>query len=129
MEERLGEEIGSELSNGMSREGCRRREQKAMRREWESSAEESDQSQNWSMEEKIRRLTVRIEGLERRKRLERRKTREEEKTSRGSSSEFEEGNGRWKWENSGWWCRVDNRGTTNSRLKRRISRAVKQTLE
>ena len=49
-----------------------------MRGEWERSAGESDQSQSWTMEEKIRRLTRRIEGLERRKR------REDEKTSKGS---------------------------------------------
>ena len=42
------------------------------------STGQSDQSQSWTMEEKIRRLTSRIEGLERRKR------REEDRTSKGS---------------------------------------------
>ena len=58
-----------------------------MRGEWGSSAG-GDQSQSRVMEEKIRRLTRRTKGLERRKR------REEEKTSRVSSSESEEENGR-----------------------------------
>ena len=37
--------------------------------------------------------------------------------------------GRWKWENNAWWCRVDHQEVVNLRLKRRVSRAVKLTLE
>ena len=47
----------------------------------------------------------------------------------GSSSENEEGGGKWKWDGEHWWFRVDHRGPVNSRLRRKISRAVKATID
>ena len=84
---------------------------------WESLTEESGYD---SVEEKIRRLTERIDELESRERWE-----GEGQTAKGSSSESDEGNGRWKWDGRAWWCRVEYR----ARLRRRVSREVNMPLE
>ena len=47
----------------------------------------------------------------------------------GSSSDGEEGSGRWKWGGEIWWYKVEYQGAVNLRLRRRISRSVKATLE
>ena len=47
----------------------------------------------------------------------------------GSSSENEEVSGKWKWDGENWWFRVDHRGPINSRLRRKISRAAKTTID
>ena len=89
-----------------------------------SLAVESGESRFGSLEERIRGLTVRIEGLERGTwRM------EEKRGNMGSSSDGEEGNGRWKWVGENWWYKVEYQGAVNSRLRRRISRSVKATLE
>ena len=43
----------------------------------------------------------------------------------GSSSENEEGNGKWIWDGKSWWFRVDHQRPINSRLRRKVSRAVR----
>ena len=47
----------------------------------------------------------------------------------GSSSENEEGSGKWEWDGKNWWFRVDHRGPVNSRLTRKISRVAKATID
>ena len=47
----------------------------------------------------------------------------------GSSFDGEEGNGRWKCDGENWWYKVEYQGVVSSRLRRRISRSVKATLE
>ena len=84
---------------------------------------ESDRDFFESLEEKIRRLTTRIEGLENDRK------KEEENRMMEGSSENEDGNGKWKWDGKSWWFRVDHCGQVNSRMRRRISRAVKATSE
>ena len=76
------------------------------------------------MEGKIRRLTKRIDELESRERWE-----GEGQMVKGSSSESDEGNGRWKWDGREWWCRVEYKGSLNARLRRRVSRAVHVAVE
>ena len=102
MAERLGEEMKSELSREMNRERGWRREQRDARRVGEFDGR-SVRVGRWKR--KIMRLTRRIEGLARRKR-------------RGKNVE---GVGA----NNARWCQVDHRGMIQSRLKMRISRAVK----
>ena len=48
---------------------------------------------------------------------------------RGSSSDGEEQNEKWKGDGESWWCKMEHQGAVNSRLRRRISRSVKATLE
>ena len=49
--------------------------------------------------------------------------------SRGSSSESVESHGGWRWDGKAWWFKVGRQGMTNSRLRRKISTAVKATIE
>ena len=41
-----------------------------------------------------------------------------------SSSESEEGGGKWRWDGENWWFKVNHRGPINSRLRRKISRMI-----
>ena len=50
-----------------------------------------------------------------------RKKGRDSKPMTGSSSENEEGGGKWKWDGENWWFRVDHRGPVNSRLREKIS--------
>ena len=88
---------------------------------WESPAEQSGYD---SLEGKIRRLTERIDELEGRE-----SGKGEGRMVKVSSSESDEESGRWKWDGRAWWCRVEYKGSLNSRLRRRVSRAVNMALE
>ena len=83
-----------------------------------------DDGQHESLAEKVRRLTRRIEGLERGRRRE-----VGDGMPRGSSSESDESHGGWKRDGKAWWFKLGHQGTINSRLRRKISRAVKATIE
>ena len=48
---------------------------------------------------------------------------------KGSSSESDESSERWRWDGRAWWYKVDCKGLLNSRLRRRVSRAVSMALE
>ena len=48
---------------------------------------------------------------------------------KGYSSEIDKGSDKWKWDGRVWWHRVECMGPLNSRLRRRVSRAVSVTLE
>ena len=110
----------SKTRTGEKGERTERERYREWYREWESL--ESDRDCFESLEEKIRRLTRRIERLENE-----RKKEEENRIMAGSSSENEDGNG--KWDGKPWGFRVDHRWQVNSRMRRRISRAVKAILE
>ena len=70
------------------------------------------------------RLAKRVEELEN----DRKKGRDSKATT-GSSSENEEGSAKWKWNGENWWFRVDHRGPIKSRLRRKVYRAVKTTID
>ena len=70
------------------------------------------------------RLVKRVEEQEN----DRKKGRDSKATT-GSSSENEEGSGKWKWNGENWWFRVDHRGPIKSRLRRKVYRAVKTTID
>ena len=46
-----------------------------------------------------------------------------------SSSEREEGGGKWRWDGENWWFRVNRRGPINSKLRRKISRMIRTTVD
>ena len=101
----MGECLGEEMASEVGRESrCRIRDWRMERKReshgrWESPVEESGFD---SVEEMIRRLTEGIDELESRERWG-----GEGQMAKGSSSESDEGNGRWKWDGRAWWCRVD----------------------
>ena len=79
---------------------------------WGSPTEEIDRSGFESLQEKVGRLSRRVEELE----SDRKKGRDCRQMT-GSSSENEGGGGRWKWDGENWWFRVDHRGPINSKLE------------
>ena len=101
---------------GTDRRWEREREQGKRCDRWGSS-EESDRSgfatrESWTFGEKSQELeNDRKEGRDSR-------------AMTGSSSANEEGSGKWKWDGENWWFRVDHRGPNNSRLRRKVCRAV-----
>ena len=118
MAECLGEEMACDLGR---RSRCRIRDWRMEKRRgshggWESPAEQSGYD---SVEGKIRRLTERIDEVEGRER-----EKGEGRMVKGSSSESDEGTGRWRWDGRAW-CRVEYKGSYNSRLSSRVPRAVK----
>ena len=72
----------------------------------------------------IRRLTERTDELEGRER-----GKGEGRMVKGSSSESDESSERWRWDGRAWWHKVECKGALNSRLRRRVSRAVSMALE
>ena len=111
MAECLGEKLGKGSRRRVRDLGMERRRES--HRGGESPAEHSGYD---SVEEKIRRLTQRIDELEGR-------------MAKGSSSESDESSERWKWDGRVWWYKVECKGSLNSRLRRRVSRAVSMALE
>ena len=65
-----------------------------------------------------------IDELEGREEGERRRS-----DGEGSSSESDESSERWRWDGRAWWHKVECKGPLNSRLRRRVSRAVSVALE
>ena len=47
----------------------------------------------------------------------------------GSSSDAEEQSTMWKWDGESWWCKIEYKGAINSKLRRRIFRSVRATLD
>ena len=90
-------------------------------REGESSAGQSGED---SVDEKIRRLTERIDELEGKD-----KRRGGDRVVKGYSSESDESSDKWRWDGRAWWHKVECKGPLNSRLRRRVSRAVSVALE
>ena len=120
--EKLGEEVVIEIK-GTERNGPEMGTRKGTGKRcerWRSPAEESDES----LQEKVGRLAKRVEELEN----DRKKGRDSRAVT-GSSSENEEVSGKWKWDGENWWFRVDHRRPINSRLRRKISRAAKTTID
>ena len=113
--EKLGEEMGSDIK-GTWKETHRRKER------WGSPAEENDRNGLESLQEKVGRLARRVEELE----SDKKKGRDSRQMT-GSSSENEGGGGKWDGEN--WWFRVNHRGPINSKLRRKISRTIKATID
>ena len=48
---------------------------------------------------------------------------------KGYSSESDESGNKWRWDGRAWWHKVECKGSLNSRLRRRVSRAVSVALE
>ena len=46
-----------------------------------------------------------------------------------SSSESEEGGGKWRWDGENWCFIVNHRGPINSELRRKISRMIGATID
>ena len=77
-----------------------------------------------SVDEKIRRLTERIDELEGKD-----KKTGGDRVGKGYSSESDESGDKWRWDGRAWWHKVECKGPMNSRLRRRVSRAVSVALE
>ena len=97
------------------------RKERRGEREGESSAGQSGED---SVDEKIRRLTERIDELEGKD-----KRRGGDRVVKGYSSESDESGDKWRWDGRAWWHKVECKGPLNSRLRRRVSRAVSVALE
>ena len=115
----------NEVDRGMwmgdkGRTGRERRKRKERCGERESSDEGSEGGRRESLEERIRELVERIEGSDRVG---------DKRKSKGSSSDGDGGNGKWRWDGENWWCKVEFEATINSKLRRRISRSVREVLE
>ena len=121
MAECLGEEMASELGRGSWRDARNLRRDRGGERRGESSA---GQSGDDSVDEKIRWLTERIDELEGRE-----KWRGGDRVVKGYSSESDESSDKWRWDGRAWWQKVECKGPLNSRLRRRVSRAVNVALE
>ena len=121
MAECLGEEMASELGRGSWRDVRNLRRERRGDREGKSSA---GQSGDDSVDEKIRRLTERIDELEGKD-----KRRKGDRVVKGYSSESDESGDKWRWDGRAWWYKVECKGPVNSRLRRRVSRAVSVALE
>ena len=93
------------------------RKERRGEREGDSSA---GQSGNDSVDEKIRRLTERIDELEGKD-----KRRGGDRVVKGYSSESDESGDKWRWDGRAWWHKVECKGPMNSRL-RAVSVALEQ---
>ena len=102
----------------------RKRGRREKRGEWERSDEESEDGNYKALEERIRGLMERIGGSEGGLGKS-----EEKRGNKGSSSEGDDGNKKWRWDGENWWYKVECRAAVNSRLRRRISRFIKATFE
>ena len=121
MAECLGEEMASELGRGSWRDARNLRRERRGEREGGSSA---GQSGDDSVDEKIRRLTERIDELEGKD-----KRRGGDWVVKGYSSESDESSDKWRCDGRAWWHKVECKVPLNSRLRRRVSRAVNVALE
>ena len=121
MAECLGEEMASELGRESWRDVRNLRKERRGEKEGRSS---TDQSGDDSVDEKIRRLTERIDELEGKN-----KRRGGDRVVKGYSSESDDNGDKWKWDGRSWWYKVESKGPVNSRLRRRVSRAVCVALE
>ena len=118
MAECLGEEMASELGR-QSWRGVR-----DVRRGERGGESPAGQSGDDSVVEKIRRLTERMDELEGKD-----KKKGEGRVVKGYSSESDESGDKWRWDGRAWWHKVDCKGPLNSRLRRRVSRALSVALE
>ena len=75
----------------------RKRSRREKRREWESSDEESEKGKYEALEERIRGLVERIGGSQGGLGKS-----EEKRRNKGSTSEGDEGNKKWKWDGEHW---------------------------
>ena len=89
-----------------------------------SPTEESDRSGFVSLQKKVGRLARKVEELE----SERKKGRDSRQMTE-SSSEYEERGGKWRWDGENWWFKVNHRAPINSKLRRKISRMIRATIE
>ena len=80
-------------SKGRNERDRRKRERQERRQEWESSDEDSEDGRYVSSEERVRELVEKIGGSEGGS-----GTFEEKRRNRGSSSEGDEGNKKWRWD-------------------------------
>ena len=120
MAECLGEEMASELARGSWRNVQNLRRDRRSERSGKGLVEQSEDS----VDEKIRRLTERIDELE-----EKDKRRGKDWTVKGCSSESDEGGEKWSWDGRNWWFKVESKGPVNSRLRRKVARAVAVAVE
>ena len=106
-----------------------------------SSDEESEDGKFELLDERIREFVERIGGSEGGSGNLVEKRRNKGSSSEGDTghkkwrrdgeswSEGDDGNRKWRWDGESWWYKVECRAAVNSRLRRRISRSVKATLE
>ena len=120
MAECLGEEMASELARGSWRNVRNLKKDRGER----GGKGLIEQSGDDSVDEKIRRLTERIEELEGKD-----KRRGKDGGSKGCSSESDESGDEWSWDGRNWWYKVESRNLVNSRLRRKVARAVTVALE
>ena len=60
---------------------------------------------------------------------ERTKRRGRNRVIKGYSSESDDNGDKWKWDGRNWWYKVESKGPVNSRLRRKVARAVSVALE
>ena len=121
MAECLGEEMASELARGSWRNVRNLRKDRKGERGGKGLVEQSEDD---SVDEKIRRLTERIDELEGKD-----KRRGKDRVVKGCSSESDESGERWSWDGRNWWYKVESKSPVNSRLRRKVARAVAVALE
>ena len=116
MAECLGEEMASELARGSWRNVRNLRKDRRGERGGNGLVEQSEDD---SVDEKIRRLTERIDELEGKD-----KRRGKDRVVKGCSSESDESGEKWSWDGRNWWYKVESKSPVNSRLRRKVARAV-----
>ena len=121
MAECLGEEMASELARGSWRNVRNLKKDRRGERGGKSLVEQSGDD---SVDEKIRRLTERIDELEGKD-----KRRGKDRMIKGYSSESDESGDKWNWDGRNWWYKVESKSPVNSRLRRKVARAVTVALE
>ena len=121
MAECLGEEMASELARGSWRNVRNLKKDGRGERGGKSLVEQSGDD---SVDEKIRRLTERIDELEGKD-----KRRRKDRVIKGCSSESDESGDKWNWDGRNWWYKVESKSLVNSRLRRKVPRAVTVALE
>ena len=121
MAECLGEEMASELARGSWRNVRNLKKDRRGERGGKSLVEQSGDD---SVDEKIRRLTERIDELEGKD-----KRRGKDRVIKGYSSESDESGDKWNWDGRNWWYKVESKSPVNSRLRRKVARAVTVALE
>ena len=120
MAECLGEEMASELARGSWRNVRNLRRDRRGEKSGKGLIEQSEDS----VDEKIRRLTERIDELEGKD-----KRREKDRVVKGCSSESDESGEKWSWDGRNWWYKVESKGPVNCRLRRKVARAVAVAVE
>ena len=120
MAECLGEEMASELARGSWRNVQDLRRDRRGEKSGKGLVEQSEES----VDDKIRRLTERIDEIEGKD-----KRREKDRVVKDCSSESDESGEKWSWDGRNWWYKVESKGHVNSRLRRKVARAVAVALE